>query len=103
MVLKQVTIFGGLEPVKIKKDQRKKENNKNKVLKEKITLLYNLYYQLYTKQNIDIFEQKEIILKDNIIIYVDEKQAEPIEFINLALIENIDKKIERMKELCENK
>lgn len=101
MELKQTSIFGGYEVLKVgaKAVTRKKQtklNSKNKILKIKIKILYDLYEQLFKKFNISFLEQREIIVKGGIVIYPDERQAEPIESIDLK-IEDIDKRIELTK------
>ena len=101
MELKQASIFGEYKQVvkKYNKNNKKSVPTKTKELKEKITILYNLYQLLYEKLNIDCLEQREIIIKQNIIIYPDEQQAEPIEITNMNILDDIDKRINKMKEI----
>lgn len=99
MVLKQADIFGGYRLI-VNKDNKKPPPPKktaNSILKQKIKLLYRMYESLYRKQNISILEPREVIIKNGIISYPEERQAEPIELIDLTL-EDIDKRIDIMKE-----
>ena len=97
MGCKQVNIFGDYKIIVEKNNKtihpRKTEPQTTK-LKQKIALLYNLYKKLYEKQNISILEQREVIVKENLIIYPGDMQAEPKESIKMHLIDDIDKKIE---------
>lgn len=97
MGLYQATIFGECREV-IKKDnpekKPKKLSKKNQIFKQKLEKLYNIYDKLYEMQNISILEQREVIVKKNLVIYPDERQAEPIESIKLDIENNIDKKLE---------
>ena len=97
MELYQATIFGERREV-IKKDnpeyKPKKLSKKNKILKQKLKILYDLYERLYNLQNVSILEQREVILKKDLVIYPDERQAEPIETVQLNIENHIDKKIE---------
>lgn len=97
MVLMQLSLSGEPKAVslKIKTKKPKKLNSKNRILQAKIKELYGLYQKLYELQNISILEQREVIIKGDIIIYPDERQAEPIENIFIK-IEDIDKRIENM-------
>ncbi len=94
MELKQADVFGGYKLVE--KRHKPKKLVKNQEVKEKIKLLYELYEKLYDKQNIDLFEQRDIIIKGNIICYPNDRQAEPAELTVLS-IEEVDKKIQVMK------
>lgn len=96
MELKQANIFGEYYLVGKKKKLRK-DIDKNLELKQKLQLLYDLYERLYEQQNINPLEYRDIIIRGKIIIYPDERQAEPIESINLT-IEDIDKRINIMQE-----
>lgn len=98
MVLKQASIFGEYKQI-VKKNNRKIKTRKNEELKEKITVLYALYEQLYNNMQISILEPRELITKNNIVAYVDEKQAEPISIINMNVLDDIDKRIEIMKKI----
>lgn len=100
MEFKQVNIFGEqiLIVNKNNKSVKFKTKNKNKVLENKIKILYKMYEELYEKQNINLLDNREIIIKKNIIYYLEERQAEPIDIINLS-INDIDKRILRMKEI----
>lgn len=102
MVLKQVNIFGECKEI-VKKTSNKekcaKKNNFYKI-KQKIELLYELYEELYKRQNISILEPRDVIIKGNIIIYPEDRQAEPVELINLTLYD-IDEKIDKMKKVLE--
>lgn len=97
MGLKQADIFGGHKEIK-KKTAAPKKKKENKLLKQKIDILYRMYEELYKKQNIGLLEQRDAIIKNNIIAYPEEKLAEPIEIINLSIYD-IDKRIEKMKEV----
>lgn len=102
MVLKQVNIFG--ECKEIVKKTGNKEKHAKKInfykIRQKIELLYKLYEELYNRQNISILEPRDVIIKGNIIIYPEDRQAEPVELINLTLYD-IDEKIEKMKKVLE--
>ena len=97
MELYQATIFGERREV-IKKDnpeyRPKKLSKKNQIFKQKLEKLYNIYSKLYEMQNISILEQREVILKKDLVIYPDERQAEPIKTVKLDIENNIDKKLE---------
>lgn len=93
-MLKQANIFGEYFEISVKQKRKCKKNQK---LKQKIKILYELYEQLYEKQNISPIEYRDIIIKGTIIIYPEERQAEPIEAINLTL-DDIDKRINIMQE-----
>lgn len=97
MGFKQADIFGGHKEIK-KKTAVPKKKKENKLLKQKIDILYRMYEELYKKQNIGLLEQRDAIIKNNIIAYPEEKLAEPIEIINLSIYD-IDKRIEKMKEV----
>ena len=97
----QVDIFGNKVPVK-SKTQTKKKKLKKTEFKKKINILYDLDEQLYNKYDINLLEQREIIIKQDVIIYPQDRQAEPKDIINLTIYD-LDKRIERMKELCENR
>jgi hypothetical protein len=96
MELKQAGIFGEYYLVG-KKKKSKKNDNKNVELKQKLQLLYDLYERLYEQQNIDPLEYRDIIIKGNIIVYPEERQAEPIDSIKLTTYD-IDKRISIMQE-----
>ena len=95
MKLWQVSIFGEYEQV-IEKDNKeykpRKLSKKDRILQQKIKKLYDIYEKLYKAQNISILEQREVIMKEGLIIYPDEQQAEPIETAQMT-IKDIDKKI----------
>lgn len=103
----QECIFGGKIEIKNKDNivNNKKLNKKKLLFKNKILELYDLYDTLYCMLNIDILEQKEIIIKKNIVAYTEYRQAEPIElikinnFTNINDLSNIEKKIEIMKKV----
>lgn len=106
MEFKQANIFEEHELISTKivaKNTPKTEktivkNKKLEVLKNKIKILYEFYEQLYEKQNINLLENREIIIKGNIISYPQDRQAEPKELIKLTIYD-IDKRIEKMKEI----
>lgn len=100
MELKQASIFGEYKQVgkKINKKNVPKKNKINLELKQKIEILYNMYEQLYEKQNINLLDSRDIIIKENIISYPEERQSEPIDIISLGIYD-IDKRIIRMKEV----
>lgn len=98
MVLRQASIFGDYKVV-IKHNKKKStKKEKNKELKAKLSLLYILYEQLYDTLGIDILEQKELIIKNNIVAYPQDRQAEPMEIINMNTLDDIDKRIEAMED-----
>ena len=104
MELYQANIFGGKEEVIEKHNPEykpKKLSKKDQILKQKIKILYDLYERLYNSQNISILEQREVILKKDLVIYPDERQAEPIETVQLNIENHIDKKIEVAQEKYE--
>lgn len=97
MELYQANIFGGKEQVIEKHNPEykpKKLSKKDQILKQKLKILYDLYETLYNLQEISILEQREVILKKDLVIYPDERQAEPIETVKLDIENHIDKKIE---------
>ena len=97
MELYQVSIFGEKKIVAVKANNNykpKKLSKKNQILKNKIEILYDLYERLYDMQEISILEPREIIKRGNIIMYTEDRQAEPIETINMNIIDDIDKRIE---------
>lgn len=96
MVVRQAGIFGEYKQVVIKKKSTPKKR-KNEELKQKINILYNLYQQLYEKQNISLLEPREVIIKGDIIVYPQDRQAEPIEIIKMNVLDDIDKRIEVME------
>lgn len=96
MELKQAGIFGEYYLIG-KKKKSKKNNNKNAELKQKLQLLYDLYERLYEQQNIAPLEYRDVIIKGNIMIYPEERQAEPIDSIKLTIYD-IDKRISIMQE-----
>lgn len=100
MGLKQVNLFGEQILIinKNNKSVKSKIKDKNKTLKNKIEILYKMYEELYEKQNINLLDNREIIMKGNIISYPEERQSEPIDIINLGIYD-IDKRILRMKEI----
>lgn len=101
MELKQVNIFGeyvNLKVIKKNDTKIKKVVKKNENLKQKIRILYKMYEQLYEKQNISLLEPRDVIIRNNIIIYPEDRQAEPIDIISLGIYD-IDKRILRMKEI----
>lgn len=101
MELYQANIFGGSQKVIVKDSppiKPKKLNKKNRILKAKLKTLHTLYEKIYELQNIGLLEQREVIVKKDLIIYPDEKQAEPIETIQMNLLSDIDKRIEITKE-----
>lgn len=102
MVLRQASIFGDYKVV-IKHNKKKStKREKNKELKAKINLLYSLYEQLYETLNISVLEQREVIIKHNIVAYPEDRQAEPMEIINMNTIDDIDERIKVMKDtLCD--
>ena len=101
MVLKQANIFGEYKVV-IKNNKKKStKREKNKELKTKLKILYELYQKLYEKLDINLLEQKEIIIKKNIIVYPEDRQAEPMEIINMNILDDIDERIKVMQETVE--
>ena len=101
MELYQATIFGDCQKVIEKHNPEhkpKKLSKKNRELKQKLEILYDLYYKLYELQNISILEQREIIKKGDIIVHVEDRQAEPIEIGNMNVLDDIDKRIEATQE-----
>lgn len=95
----QIDIYGNKKVLKKKNKKVSICDQKELILKNKIKFLYKMYEQLYESLNIDLMEQREVVIKNNIIAYVEDRQAEPLELINLALCENIDYKINKTKEI----
>lgn len=96
----QIDIYGNKKILKKKKNKKVSiSDQKELILKNKIKFLYKMYEQLYESLNIDLMEQREVVIKNNIIAYVEDRQAEPLELINLTLCENIDYKINKTKEI----
>jgi hypothetical protein len=96
MGLKQADIFGGHKEIK-KKTATPTKKKVNKLLKQKIDILYAMYEELYRKQNIGLLEQRDAIIKNNIIAYPEEKQAEPTNIIKLSIYD-IDERIKVMRQ-----
>jgi len=94
--VKQADLYGGYKLI-VKKEKKPKKLPAKNVLKEKIEMLYALYEELYELQEIKILEPREVIIKGNILIYPQDRQAEPKELIKLTIYD-IDKRIEKMKE-----
>lgn len=106
MELKQADIFGGYKIITKKTNNRRVPRRKKyQEVKEKIEILYKLYEKLYGVFNINILEQREMItgiLGENIIlIYPEDKQAEPIDLANYSIYD-LDIRINRMKEVLDN-
>ena len=103
MELKQADIFGGYKLI-VKKNNKIKPPKKQSELKPKIELLYNLYEKLYEQLNINLMEQRDLLIKNKgkiiIFVYPEDRQAEPIDLYNTGLYD-LDKRIERMKEVLE--
>lgn len=103
MELKQADIFGGCKPI-VKKNNKIKTPKKQSELKPKIELLYNLYEQLYEQLNINLMEQRDLVVRNKgkiiIFVYPEDRQAEPIDLYNAGL-NDLDKRIERMQEVLE--
>lgn len=95
MVLRQATLFGEAKAVG-KKPPTKPKRKKQQTTKNKIDILYSLYEKLFYKSDIWLLTAKEAVIKDNIIYYVDERQAEPIGMSELTICD-IDKRILIMK------
>lgn len=96
MVVKQADIFGGSKEIKKKKPNKPALVIRNETIKQKIQKLYNLYEQLYELQNISILEPREVVIKNNIICYPEDRQAEPLQTRKLTLFD-IDEKIRIME------
>ena len=104
MGLYQINIFGKSQKVIQKNNKEykpKKLNKKNETLKQKLKILYTLYDKLYKLQNINLLEQREIIKKGDIIVYVEDRQAEPVETKKMNVLNDIDKRIEITQEKYE--
>ena len=99
MGAKQADVFGGYKEIKEK--PKKNAPKKYIKLKEKIKILYRLYAELYKRQNVNVLEQRDKIIKNGIVIYPHDQQAEPIELIYLG-IQEIDKKIMIMQKVLNN-
>lgn len=95
MVLRQATLFGEAKAVGIKTPAKPKRK-KQQTTKNKIDILYSLYEKLFYKSDVWLLTAKEAVIKDNIIYYVDERQAEPIGMSELTICD-IDKRILIMK------
>lgn len=91
---KQASIFGGCIEARLKSAKREQKKIASKDLSEKIKTLYRMYEKLYEKQEIYL-EARDCIVKNNIVIYPEDRQAEPISIINLTINE-IDTRIEQM-------
>lgn len=103
MALRQASIFGDYKDV-IKNNKKKStKKEKNKELKKKLNILYCLYQQLYETLNIELLDQREVIIKNNIVAYPEDRQAEPMEIINMNILDDIDKRIEVMEDTLYNK
>lgn len=99
MELGQVTVFGEVKPVG-KPPSAKTKRQKSQEIKNKISILYNLYEKLFYKSDVWLMTTKEAVIKDNIIYYVDERQAEPIGMSELT-INDINQRIKIMSELLQ--
>lgn len=95
MGLRQATLFGEAKAAS-KKPPAKPKRKKQQTTKNKIDILYSLYEKLFYKSEVWLLTPKEAVIKDNIIYYVDERQAEPIGMSELT-ISDIDKRILIMK------
>lgn len=96
MGTKQASLFGGYIETKRKSVKPKPKKIRTEELKSKIQSLYNMYEELYKRQGIDIIEARDYIIKGNVAIYPEERQAEPISIVNLT-IRDIDKRLEEME------
>lgn len=99
MELRQATLFGEAEAVG-EKTTAKPKRQKSQDIHNKISILYNLYEKLFYKSDVWLMTTKEAVIKDNIIYYVDERQAEPIGMSELT-INDIDQRIKIMSELLQ--
>lgn len=100
MGFKQADIFGGYKEIK-KKTAAPAEKKENNLLKQKLNILYEMYAELYRKQNIGLLEQRDAVIKNNIIAYPEDKQAEPITIIQLSIYD-IDERINAMRQALQN-
>ena len=98
MELYQVSVFGEKKVIKENNKKSKRNQNKNTTLKQKLKSLYKLYYLIYETQNINLLEQREVIIKGDLIIYPQDNQAEPLSSINMNVLDDIDKRIEIAEE-----
>ena len=100
MGFKQADIFGGYKEIK-KKTAAPIKKRANDSLKQKINILYEMYEELYRKQNIGLLEQRDAVIKNNVIAYPEDKQAEPINIIKLSIYD-IDERINAMRQALQN-
>lgn len=91
MVLQQINIFGESTKVVLSKPKTSSVNQDDDLLSKKYEQLYNIYDKIYESLNIDLFEQKEIIIiGKTIIAYPEERQAELLGTQFLPLDERIE-------------
>ena len=99
MVLRQTNMFEESTKIVFSKPKTNPRQREEHLLSKKYEQLYEIYNKIYEKLNINIFEQREvIIIGKTIIAYPEEKQAEVMgtQFLHL------DERIRRNKECLLN-
>lgn len=100
MVLQQTNIFGESTKIVLSKPKISSVNKDDELLSKKYEQLYSIYDKIYESLNIDLFEQKEvIIIGKTIIAYPEERQAEVVGTQFLPL----DERIRRNNDYLENR
>lgn len=90
MVLQQTNMFEESTKIVFSKPKTSSRHRDELLLSQKYEQLYEIYNQIYETLNIDIFEQREvIIIGKTIIAYPEEKQAEVMGTQFLPLEERI--------------
>lgn len=95
MVLRQTNMFEESTKIVFSKPKTTSRQREEYLLSKKYEQLYEIYSEIYETLNIDVFEQREIIIiGKTIIAYPEEKQAEVMGTQFLPL----DERIRRNKE-----
>ena len=100
MVLRQTNMFEEGTKIVFSEPKTTPRQRDNHLLSKKYEQLYDIYNQIYETLNIDIFEQREIIIiGKTIIAYPEDKQAEVMGTQFLPL----DERIRRNHDYLENR
>lgn len=100
MVLRQTNMFEEGTKIVFSKPKTSNRHRDELLLSKKYEQLYEIYNQIYETLNIDIFEQRGIIIiGKTIIAYPEEKQAEVMGTQFLPL----DERIRRNHDYLENR
>ena len=100
MVLRQTNMFEESTKIVFSKPKTTPRQREEHLLSKKYEQLYEIYNEIYETLNIDVFEQREvIIIGKTIIAYPEEKQAEVVGTQFLPL----DERIRRNHDYLENR